>query len=382
MILATLPSLDHAASGPTYSVPALCKALQDRGEDVTLFTATGEAKGNLTSIAHCNFPLSRLTPKLVQASPYMNTAIKALCSQMDVLYCNGMWALTASSPARIAHRKQIPTLLAPRGSLSPSALSQSAFKKRFAWPLIHKRAFENACCFHATSRKEYEEIRAFGLTAPVAIIPNGISISNSPVLNWKRSKRRTALFLGRLHPIKGIDLLIEAWSGVDKSTSKDWQLKIIGPDVCGIKTNLQKQVAEVNITNIYFEEEITSVKKCVSLRESDLFILPSHTENFGMVVAEALACATPVITTNATPWSGLMEKKCGWWVENNVNALKSALEAAIALPDENLDSMGERGRRWMVKEFSWEKIAQDFVEVLAWLKTRKQIPPPKCVMLN
>jgi len=382
MILAILPSLDHYSSGPSYSVPQLCHEVERRGEDICLFTATSKGARNHCGINHHAFPLSPIGHKQLQYSLAMNRAVRELYADIDVLYCNGMWAMTASQPVRIAQSKYIPTFLAPRGCLAQSALAQSVFKKRVAWPLMHKRAFERAHCLHATSEKEYEEIRAFGLTAPVAIISNGVSIPENTKQSNRKRGVRTVLFLGRLHPIKGIDLLIDAWASLPKECSANWQLKVAGPDVAGIKVKLQEQTVRLGIQNIHFEDEKRGKEKRAVFYEADLVVLPSKTENFGMVIAEALASGTPVITTTDTPWSTLIDNECGWWVAREVSALQDGLEDAMCMSPNALKKMGERGRHWMQQEFSWEKVTDDFLDVIDWLRTGKRSNPPVCVVTD
>jgi len=381
-ILQTLPSLDHNSSGPSYSVPRLCEALQNCGEDTTLFTATAEKKENLTYINHRNFPFNFFARKQLQRSTEMDEAIKKIITQIDVLHCNGMWAMTASRPAKIAQSNGVPVLISPRGALSTFALKQSSLKKCLAWPFMHRKEFLNADCFHATSQKEYEEIRALGFLAPVAIVSNGVSRQEKNASHNKIGTPRVALFLGRLHPIKGIDGLIDAWGSLDKDISKNWTLKIFGPDVSGIRRLLEARANSLGIKNIIFGGELKGEQKFDAYKNANLFILPSKTENFGMAIAEALSCGTPVITTKGAPWAGLTSKKCGWWVERNVLDLKSALESALNMPAEQLTAMGDRGREWMHHEYGWQAIALNFIEIFAWLKSGKKRTLPACVKLD
>ena len=97
------------------------------------------------------------------------------------------------------------------------------------------------------------------------------------------------------------------------------------------------------------------------MRAADLFVLPTYSENFGIAVAEALACGVPVITTKGAPWAGLLERNCGWWVDVTVDALAGALEEALALSDDERLAMGQRGSEWMRAEFGWEGIARRIV---------------------
>jgi len=103
------------------------------------------------------------------------------------------------------------------------------------------------------------------------------------------------------------------------------------------------------------------------LRESDLFVLPSFTENFGVAAAEALACAVPVIATRGTPWKDLVDRQCGWWVDIGVKPLADALRQATALPDAERRQMGRRARRLVRDNYSWDRAATDMISVYRWL---------------
>jgi glycosyltransferase involved in cell wall biosynthesis len=167
---------------------------------------------------------------------------------------------------------------------------------------------------------------------------------------------RTALFLSRFHPKKGLPLLAEAWQRVKP---RGWRLLAVGPDEDGHRGEIERLAEKLGLGSSWeFRGMVTGDEKWRLLAGADVFILPTHSENFGNVVAESLLAATPVITTMGAPWSELVERRCGWWTKPSVEGIAAALKEATELPRAALCVMGERGRAWASREFAWPGIAQ------------------------
>ena len=166
---------------------------------------------------------------------------------------------------------------------------------------------------------------------------------------------RTALFLGRIHPKKGLPMLVEAWARV---RPEGWRMRVVGPDEAGHRSEIASMVQAAGLEDAWWlEDAVSDEQKWDLYRESDLFILPTHSENFGISIAEALASGLPVITTTGAPWRGLVEHQCGWWVDPSVDDLARALQEATSNRSVSLKSMGVRGREWVARDFSWKGIA-------------------------
>ena len=365
----------NAASGPSYSVPALGRAMGGQGCDVTLMTQHYDPIAPSEGFRNLSYPQRSFPPGLAW-SPELGSALHDMAGAVDVIHNNGVWLAPNIYPGRAARASGTPLVLAPRGTLSEAALSKSRWKKRVIWRL-QRTTFEQATCFHATAEKEYEEIRNYGLTGPVAIIPNGIDLP-SPVETPAR-EGRTLLFLGRIHPIKGLDLLLETWRDLPEATRADWTLRIVGNDPDGHQAELEALVQRDRIPSVYFAGPAFGDDKTREYASADLYVLPTKTENFGMTVAESLAAGTPVITTRGAPWAGLEENKCGWWVERSKDSLAAALTDALARPPGALDAMGAKGRDWVHRAFGWQGIAADMIEVYRWLKEGRTGEPPATV---
>ena len=172
------------------------------------------------------------------------------------------------------------------------------------------------------------------------------------------------LFLSRLHPQKGLGLLVEAWARVRPA---GWRMCVVGPDDGGYREKIKAAVDRAGISDLWtFADAAVGPAKWRWLAEAEVFILPSFSESFGIVVAEALGAGVPVITTTATPWAGLREHRCGWWIEPSVDGIAAALREATALPPEELHEMGRRGAAWAGTEFHWPAIARTMAAAYHW----------------
>jgi glycosyltransferase involved in cell wall biosynthesis len=166
--------------------------------------------------------------------------------------------------------------------------------------------------------------------------------------------------------------LIRAWAQVKPA---GWRCVLAGPDEAGHRAELEREINALGLKEQFeFPGSLEDGEKWERYRSSDLFVLPSFTENFGLVVAEALVCGVPVITTKGTPWSDLLANRCGWWVEAAVEPLAAALREATVLTDQERDEMGVRGRKLVRGNFSWSSVASRMRAVYSWCAGRDRMP--------
>lgn len=285
-------------------------------------------------------------------------------SDAQVIHSHGLWMFPNIYRWRGQTESRRLFVISPRGMLSPVALSFSRLPKLAFSFLAQNSALSEAGLFHATSDEEANDIRAFGLTQPIAVIPNGIELSSIPLVSVP-PRRRTLLSLGRIHPKKGLDTLIQAWARVEDHFP-NWELLIVGPDQGGHLASLQALAKQLKLKRVLFKDPVFGEGKVQLMAAASLFALPTRSENFAMTVAESLAVGTPVISSKGAPWEGLVSNRCGWWVDHGPDPLASALREAMALPAGELQAMGARGRRWMERDFSWNQLAGMMLDAYRW----------------
>lgn len=295
-----------------------------------------------------------------------------------MIHSHGLWAPANHWASRAAYRNRIPLVIHPRGMLEPWALGHKAWKKRIGMGLFQRRDLDIADVFIATSLQEYENIRRLGLHQPVALIPNGVRLMPTYCAVRRPAEQservRTALFLSRVHPVKGLLNLLQAWAEL---SPRGWRLRIAGPDEGGHLAEVTALARRLGIAeSIDYVGEIDGARKSDAYRDADLFVLPTFSENFGVVVAEALAHEVPVITTRGAPWADLVAYRCGWWIDIGIDPLVEALRAAMELGDDERRAMGIRGREY-VRRYDWDLVAQATVSLYSWILGRG--PRPECV---
>lgn len=377
-ILQTVSSIEAEAAGPSYSVPQLCGALAALGNEVDLFSLG--VPGRLVREGFSDRRFRRdfagnVVLRRLGLSREMDRALQA--SNAKVLHTHGLWMMPNVYPAGVARRQGRPFLLSPRGMLGREALQFSRVQKRIFWAALQKRAVGQVGCFHATAEQEYEDVRAAGLGQPVAIIPNGIDLPEVRMPVGRADNGRPyVVSLGRIHPKKALDRLIRAWALV-AADFPQWDLRIAGPSELHHADELRALVSALKLPSVEISGPVFGSDKIDLLATAELFALPTLHENFGMTVAESLAVCTPVISSKGAPWSGLEANGCGWWVDHGEAHLAAALRSGMSLSPEERRNMGERGRLWMARDFAWEGIARQMLDVYRWLADGAA--PPACV---
>lgn len=343
-------SLLPAYGGPAYSVSRLAMALAEAGVHVGLWAPDQSAA--TTRFLSAESPVQRLTGTEAEAFDSFGNA--------DVLHDNGIWLPHNHRLAELAERRNIPRVVSTRGMLEPWAMNHKRWKKRLAWWLYQRRDLERARCHHTTAAVEAGNVRRLGFGVPVRVIPNGVDM---PEIDLKagsiEDRKRTALFLGRIYPVKGLPMLVEAWA---QARPEGWILRIAGPDEAGHRAEVEKAVAAAGLCEIVsFVGPLAGQAKASAFYDAELFVLPTHSESFGMVIAEALAHGLPVLTTTGAPWPMLRERGCGWWVAPTIDGIAQGLRQATSLDSATLQAMGAKGRALVAAEFGWERVAKQFV---------------------
>jgi len=305
----------------------------------------------------------------------------------DIMHISGMWLHPTYAASRIARANNIPYLFRPVGGLSPWTLRNSRpkwLKKTIYLNLVGRSIMDGAACVHAASACEGEHIRQAGYRGPITVIPNGVDIneftggdgSETEVLWPELRGHPVVLFMSRLSREKGLDQLIPAWADLVKSASyKNTMLVIAGPDDRGYRKVIEGMIDKYNVgSQVCMTGMVQGRRKLALLRRADIFVLPSYSENFGIVVAEALACGTPVITTTGTPWEQLQEIDAGRRVLPKEAELAGALRELLNMSNPQRKAMGQRGQNLIKNNYSWDTIVDKFVTVYNCILSGKTIP--------
>jgi glycosyltransferase involved in cell wall biosynthesis len=370
-VLHVIPSIDISYGGPSKSVSELVILLAQKDLQIHLITQNS-CNPYLTENKHQNLQITYIK------SLVWGKTLRQNCSSfhIDLLHGHSLWQMPVHKMAKRARKKNIPYIISPRGMLEPWALNSGKLKKQFALALFQRRDLQNASCIHATSDMEFENIRRFGFKNPIAIIPNGLDLSEFSLLGKnKNKKKKSILFLSRIHPKKGIELLIQAWSKIDKNERRDWQVNIAGNGEADYIINLQQQINVSGLENeIFILGHKFGEEKSRLYQTADLFVLPSYSENFGMVIAEALASGVPVITTKGTPWEELNTRNAGWWIDIGLEPLVKTLHEAISLNQSERNIIGLNGRKLIEENYSIELVGGKMIQLYEWILNGRQKP--------
>lgn len=364
-IIQVAPSIDLESGGPSYTVTRLASELNRLHGNVQLHTLHSNNEKIETDIE----PIFHLALKIkkIGMSPSLLKGLYSTAERSDVLHSHGLWMMPNIYPGRVAREKGCVLVISPRGMLANWSLNRSKYKKIVMGYAGQYRTLRSASGFHVTAISELEDIRGHGLTQPAAVIPNGVDIPDIDECKVPFSDRKRVLFLSRIHPKKGLNILMDAWKVLAETYPK-WELIICGP---GERQYVQDAIRSIQIMrhqNVHYREPVYGREKYELFRSSDLLVLPTENENFGVVVAEALAHRVPVIVSHGAPWEGVQTNRCGWWIHNNCKTWTETLMTAMAMSDEARREMGIRGRQWVTNTLSWNVIATQMLQFYTWLR--------------
>lgn len=266
----------------------------------------------------------------------------------DIVHINCCWMpQCALVQYWTRHWQNIPILLTPHGMLEPWIVSRNYWTKKLPAIWMYQRwAVNNADVIVSTAEEEKKHIQALGWNNRVAMVPNGID-TESIEMKTEWNDARNLLFMSRIHPKKGLEILIEALA-----MSKKLNLTIAGEGESDYIAALKKLVTSMDLDDrVHFVGPVYGERKWEMIRQADVVALTSYSENFGLIVAEALASGTPVLTTTGTPWKSIEERKCGWWIDANVESVKKALYSVENTPAGALRTMGVVGRQLIAENF-------------------------------
>lgn len=350
-ILHITTSIDKSVGGPSRSVPQTCLALAKLGVEIEIICLPSSNPVKIEY--HQRFKVTFMTYKNL-----VRFAFKLRREDVDLIHLQHVWTPYLSIMAHAARAKLIPYIVTPRGMLEPWIMAKRPLKKKIGMVLYQFKDLSEAKLIHATAEMEAANIRKLGFSNPINVIPNGIELFKLPAPKNKYGSKKM-VFLSRIHPKKGIELLLEAWSQIQET---GWTLEIAGNGDSDYIDSIKNKISFLGLVSVKLVGPKYGDEKWNLLKSADVFVLPTYSENFGIVVVEALAMGVPVITTTGAPWQELESYSCGWWIDLSVPNLVSVIVDVMNKSPEVLYEMGERGKQLVHDRYSIESIADQLFQ--------------------
>jgi len=379
--------LSDQFGGPATVFKNAGQVLAYLGHDVS-YWATGDERDReeLASIQGVHvYDVNR--PRFWRRSRGLSMGLASAVPSLHILHVYGLWLHPTYAASWLAHAHEVPYILRPAGCLEPWRLRRGflrRLKKSVYLNLVGRPIVERAACLHACSTQEAHHFRLIGYKGPIVVIPNGVDIGAlSPGDGteaeefWPELRKRpVVLFMSRLSPEKGLDLLIPLWADlVNARADRDAILVVAGPDDRGYGKTVGALIDRRQLrSHVLMTGMVRGQKKLALLRRADIFILPSYSENFGIVVAEALACGAPVITTTGTPWQELTALDAGRWIRPERTELGCALRELLDMSDSQRRKMGQAGRALVEERYTWDVIVRKYLTLYDCVLQGKSIP--------
>ena len=364
-----------AYGGPPRSILGMCKALKAAGVDVEVFTttangsapdlpATVQAPRNYEGVPVWYFP-RELGSKFFRA-PRMRDALRKAVAGFDLVHIHTIWNWVEWMAVQESVKAGVPYVISPRGMLEAGAMRHRHWRKTVAFPLLERRNLGRAAFLHATAATEYETLDRLALGVRNVLVPNAVDgvlnrkdfsgilrqrigvPSDVPIIAW----------LGRIHPIKRLDLLTEAFRQVHEHIPA--HLVIAGPDESGQRQSLEALLSGIS-SAVHWLGELNEAQKRELLSDANVLVLCSNSESFGMSVLEALAAGTPVVVTRTCPWQAVESAGCGFWVEHDAQAIARALLNILSDPT-LAAAMGKKAQQLVRSNYSWDAAALKMVQ--------------------
>ena len=372
-VLHVVASLSPTWGGPVPVVKGLTEAMAREGLNVTVFAPV--VQGSLHGVVQLEGVRVRLFKQNLLSGiwrAYSSELAEALhreIERFDVVHIHEIWHHPHFVAYRAARKAKKPFIITVHGALEPWCLNYKALKKKVYAALIQRRILNGAAAIHAITQEEVKHIRAFGVNRPIFTIPNGINpeeFSELPPgeeiekLYPELQGKKVVLFLGRIHPKKGLDLLARAFGHVAREC-KDAHLLIVGPDERGYRSEVERLLtSEGVVEKVTFTGMLTGREKLAALSRADIFVLPSYSEGFSMAILEALACGLPVIITRQCHFPDVAEARAGIVIDPDSAQLARAI--AKLMDDPKLrEEMGNNGRRLVMDRFTWDRIVDRII---------------------
>lgn len=355
------PSSGHG--GLQRAVLSIGQGLERHGAEVTIATThagRGERNESIEGLRVRSFP--RLPPRRFHSSPALAAYLLDAVARFELVHVTGLFTFPSAVAPRIARLRGVPYVVSPSGMARPWALRYRSWKKAPYWSAIEKSSLRRADAVHATSEEEATELRRLLPGSFVFTVPNAVS----PPLEVPSAERVAdrVVFLGRIHPIKGLDLLVDAM-GVLTQRRPGVELVLAGPDEVGHYRDLSARVERTRPRpRVRYIGPVDGRSKADLLSSAAVLALTSHSESFGLVVAEALSYGTPVVTTRGCPWRQLDDAGAGRWVVPSPRAIADALNEVLG------GACSTSAARAVAEQFSPDRVGRRMLDQYEALRAR------------
>lgn len=370
----------------TYSVTRTAGGVFDAVRD--LFTNSAFLQHKLKVLSYFDKEVKKDLPlwrgmdiRLFKAGPLLfslNLKKSLLKETVDIFHMEALWRYPQLLMTAWKKHKKAPIVCSPHGMLDPYIINNQGWLKRLISKLFFQKSLEAVDCYHALCQKEYEDIRAYGLKQPVAIIPNGINMPDPNLKFEKTDNKKHLLYLGRLHKKKGVDLLIKAVADIKDENAAlldNWQIDLVGWDHENCKAELEKIVSENHLEDIVvFHGGLFGKDKQRMYATADGYILPSHGEGLPMTVLEAWSWKLPVIMTPECHLPEGYDAEAAIRINDNVVSVKNGLMKFFGMDDEERKAIGQRGYDLVSEKFTWDASAKKMIAVYEWLLGKSEKP--------
>ncbi len=371
-VLHMVASLAAEWGGPPKVVSPLVDGLARRGVECSIFSPDSPRTQSLISPEKGEVSLFRpgwLSRWWKGYSPELARAVERAVPEFDLIHLHELWHFPHFAGYRAAQRRKRPYVITPHGALEPWALNHEGAKKFLYLNLLQRRMLKKAAALQAFTQSEIASIRKVCPQVPVMRIPNGVRLEDfrnlPPGEWWEKSHpemkgKKMVLFLGRIHPVKGLDVLGKAFARV-RHALEDVFLVIAGPDEDAYREKVERLIRAEGIQDrTIFPGMLTGEAKLAALARADLFVLPSYSEGFSMAILEALSCKVPVVITPQCHFPEVRDAGAGEIVDPEDGPLAAAMERLLR-DDGRRVSMGEKGRRLVGERFTWERVAEQML---------------------
>ena len=389
-ILIVIPALGAVYGGPSRSVVELAQALSNLGTNVDLVTTNANGSTQLDVPLHTWIPEKSYR---VRYFPYWHLGEYKISLSLtrwlfqhvadyDLVHTNAIFSYPVLPAYRACKWHQVPYLMTPRGMLEPWALSYKAWKKRFYYSMIEKPALQGASAIQMLASTEAERIKTLNLKPPIVIVPNGIHRQDfetlpDPELFYQKfpntRNKKLILFLGRVDPKKGLDLLALAFAKVH-TQFQETHLIVAGPDNSGFLSTTQSYFVEAGCLDaVTFTGMLAGSLKYAALAAASVYVAPSYSEGFSMSVLEGMAAGLPCVITTGCNFPEAAMAQAAHVVKIDADEITRALIQCLSHPQQAKE-MGDRARQLIFEHYTWERIAAKMIEVYTAITNKVPLP--------